>query len=184
MPKEIQLADREHYLNAIAQDYLLKGVNNATRISKELGIPRKEVLDYIDDIRASWNNGDAKERAKELLDEMDKGYDQIIAEFWILHAEAVEVKDKNAILKNISEVIAKRQDVLQKAGLYDDAAIGDELALVEEQMAGIRNLLKKVSEKYGKSNPELRKDIMDGLGEIFKQPTSIPVSGEVTGPVA
>jgi hypothetical protein len=179
LAKEITLADREHYTNTIASEYLLKGINNPTRIAKELGIQRKDVLVYIEDIRAQWNNGEAKTRALELLGEMDKAYDQLINEFWILHAEAAEVKDKNTILKNISEVIAKRQDVMQKAGLYDDAAIGDELALVEEQMEGIKSLLKQVAKDY----PAARQDIMEGLGRIFHQSTSVPV-GEGTGPVA
>lgn len=171
MAKEVGHFDREHYLNTIAQDYLLKGINNPTRIAKELGIQRKDVLVYVEDIRAQWNNGEAKQRALELLGEMDQAYDQLINEFWVLHAEATEVKDKNAVLKNISEVIAKRQDVMQKAGLYDDAMIGDELALVEEQMQAIKDLLKSVA----KNHPAARAEIMTGLGVIFKQAESMPV---------
>jgi hypothetical protein len=180
LAKEVGFHDREHYLNTIAQDYLLKGINNPTRIAKELGIQRKDVLVYVEDIRAAWNNGDAKARATELLAEMDKAYDQLINEFWILHAEAAEVKDKNGILKNISEVIAKRQDVLQKAGLYDDAMIGDELALVEEQMQAIKDLLKSVA----KNHPAARAEIMTGLGVIFKEAQSMPVGEGTSSPSA
>lgn len=180
MAKEIDFADREHYINTIAESYLLKGINNPTRIAKELGIKRADVLTYIEEWRSAAVSGDAKARASELLHEMDRAYDQLIHEFWVLHAEAEEVKDKNAVLKNISEVIAKRQDVLQKAGLYDDAAIGDELALVEEQMQGIKDLLKQVA----KNHPAARQEIMEGLGKIFKQAESMPVGEVVASPSA
>lgn len=179
MAKEVTVADREAFINTIAEDYLLKGVNNATKIAKDLGIPRKDVVVYIEEWRAAANTGEAKARAAELLFEMDKSYDQIIRELWNSHASAENAKDEANILKIISEVIAKRQDVLQKAGLYDDAAMGDELALVEEQMQGIKDLLKTVA----KNHPEARQEIMEGLGRIFQQPISIPVQ-EVTSPVA
>ena len=180
MTKELTLSDREAFINTIAEDYLLKGVNNATKIAKDLGIPRKDVLVYIEEWRSAANTGEAKARAAELLYEMDKSYDKIINELWITHADADNAKDAAGILKTIAEVVAKRQDVLQKAGLYDDAAIGDELALVEEQMEGIKSLLKTVA----KNHPEVRQEIMDGLGRIFKKAESIPVDGGAISPGA
>lgn len=180
MGKELEFADREHYINTIAQDFLLKGRNNPTQIAKELGLKRADVVTYIEEWREAAITGDAKARATELLYEMDKSYDQIIQELWITHAEADSAKDAANILKTISEVIAKRQDVLQRAGLYDDAAIGDELALVEEQMQGIKDLLKSVA----KNHPAARQEIMEGLGRIFKQATSLPVEGGDASPSA
>lgn len=167
-------------MNTIVENYLLKGITNATRISKELKIPRREVLDHIDAWKQiAQNDEGVKARARELLTEMDMSYNKIIEELWVTHTESGGGKDAAAILKLIAEVIAKRQETLQKAGLYDDAAIGDELALVEEQMEGIKNLLKQVATDF----PETRQTIMQGLGAIFKAPIPLPVK-EVASPSA
>jgi hypothetical protein len=176
LPKEVTEFDRNELIDRIGREYLLKGINNPTRIAKELGILRRDVLVYVEDWKAAALNGDAKKRAAELLHEMDIAYDQLIEEYWSLYAEAEEVKDKNGILNNIGVVIAKRQDVLQKAGLYDDAMIGDELALVEEQMQAIKDLLKSVA----RNHPAARAEIMTGLGVIFKQAESMPVQEAAT----
>jgi hypothetical protein len=160
--------DREFYINKIGGEYLLKGTNDPTKIAKDLGIPRKDVVLYIAEWRKAAKDSDVKERAIELLWEMDKSYDQLINELWIVHAEAIAPRDKNAALKTISEIIAKRQEVLQKAGLYDDAEMGDALALAEEQMEGIKALLKAVASEH----PAARQMIMDGLGRIFHQAVS------------
>lgn len=181
MSREIERYDALAIRNTIVEDYLLKGVDNATKIAKELGIKRAEVLDHIDAWKEfAQNDEGVKARSRELLTEMDKAYNKIIAELWNAHASADSAKDMAAILKTIAEVIAKRQDTLQKAGLYDDALIGDELAEVEEQMDAIKNLLKQVATNH----PAARQEIMHGLGVIFKQTQSIPVEGAATGPVA
>jgi hypothetical protein len=181
LPKEISVIDREQYINTIAEDYLLKGVSNPTKIAKDLGVQRKDVVTMIAEWRAATNTGEVKERAAELLSEMDQSYNKIISELWNSHAGAENAKDEAGILKTIAEVIAKRQEVLQKAGLYDDAAIGDELVMVEEQMNGIKELLKSVA----RNHPAARKEIQEGLGRIFHQAEPMVISGEVTsGPVA
>jgi hypothetical protein len=174
--KEIELSERMELVNTIAENYLLKGVNNPTKIAKELGIPRKDVLEYIDEWRKIAQNSEGvKDRAAELLTEMDRGYDQIINELWIAHASAESAKDAAGILKTIADVIAKRQEVLQKAGLYDDANLGDELAIAEEQMDKIKELLKQIATNH----PQTRQEIMYGLGVIFKRSESLPVKGEL-----
>lgn len=181
MAKEIALIEREQYINTIAEDYILKGVDNPTKIAKELGIQRKDAVAMIAEWRAAANNGEVRERAAELLYEMDQSYKQIIKELYNAHAEAENAKDAANILKTIADVIAKRQEVIQRTGLYDDAAIGDELALVEEQMTGIKNLLKTIA----RNHPAARKEIQEGLGRIFHQAEPMVISGEVTsGPIA
>jgi hypothetical protein len=168
----VSFVDREAAINTIAGDYLLKGINDATKIAKATGIPRKDVVLYIEEWRNAAHSSDAKARAEELLFDMDRAYDQIIQQLWVEHSCAEGARDAATILKTIAEVIAKRQDVLQKAGLYDDAALGDELAVAEEQMAGIKELLKVVAADF----PETRTVIMEGLGRIFKQAVPIPVN--------
>ena len=159
-------------MNTIADKYLLKGVNNATKIAKEMGMKRTEVLEYIAEWRqVATNSEGVKERAAQLLSEMDLAYDQIIKELWTAHADAASARDQTTTLKTIAEVIAKRQEVMKNAGLYDDAALGAELAAAEEQAEKIKALLKQIATDY----PETRMAIMNGLKNIFGQADPIPV---------
>ena len=50
---------------------------------------------------------------------------------------------------------------------------GDELAVAEEQMEKIKELLKKIATKH----PEIRIEIMQGLSEIFNEAPSVPYDG-------
>jgi septal ring factor EnvC (AmiA/AmiB activator) len=72
-------------------------------------------------------------------------------------------------------VQAKRQEILQKAGLYEGAELGDEIAATEEKMEKIKELLKNIA----KDNPAVRQQIQQGLYEIFNEVVGVPVSGEV-----
>lgn len=168
---EIEKSDRMVLMDRIVSDYILKGVNSATTIAKSLGIPRKHVVLLQEEWKIIASNDEGvKMRARELLTEMDKAYDQVIAGLWDAADEAEDSRAKTGALKAIADVIAKRQETLQKAGLYDDAAVGDEMALVEEQMQQITELLKTIAQKY----PEVRMDIMQGLSKIFEKPVGVP----------
>lgn len=170
MGTDIEKSERQIIFNVIVEDYILKGENNATKIAKSLGIKRADVVLYQEQWRdIAQNDEGVKARANELLTELDRSYDQIVAGLWNAHSDAVVPKDQAGILKTIAEVIAKRQEVLQKAGLYDDAALGDQMALVEEQAQKIKELLTTVSNNPV-CPPELRHQIIDGLGKIFGVP--------------
>ena len=171
---EIEKSDRMVLMNTIVEEYILKGVNNATTIAKSLGIPRRDVLDIQEEWKLIASNDEGvKMRARELLTEMDRAYDQVIARLWEAVEEAEDSKAKTASLKVIADVISKRQDTLQKAGLYDDATLGDELAMAEEQMDMIKELLKSLAMKH----PEIRIEIMQGLSKIFNESPSVPLDG-------
>lgn len=158
-------------MNRLGEEYFLKGENNPTKIAKATGIPRKDVVIYQEEWRMIMaNDKDLHARARETVMELDKQYDQLIREGWIAYEEAASARDKATILKTIGEFIAKRQEVLQKAGLYDDAAMGDELARTEEQMDKIKELLKSVASKH----PEVRREIMEGLSQIFDEAVGVP----------
>lgn len=166
-----ELTERIETLTIIVEDYLLRGETDPGKIAKAMGMPRKDVVVYIDEWKSiARNNSGLQDRARELVSEMDRSYDLIIKELWIALEEAENVRDKNTTLKNIADVTAKRQEALQKAGLYDDAAIGEEMALVEEQVEAIKQLLQRVV----KEHPETKITIMEGLGRIFNKSEPIP----------
>jgi len=148
MAKDIELLDRYEQINRVAQMYI-KGTTNPTTISKELGIKRAEAISLIEEWREiARDNDDIKEQAAEALQAGIQHYSMIVERFWetVEQADvAADYKTKNAVLKNIADVEAKKIDMLQKAGLYDDAAIGDEIAEMEEKQAILISILKEVT---------------------------------------
>ena len=148
MAKDIELLDRYEQINKVAQMYI-KGTTNPTTISKELGIKRAEAISLIEEWRdIARGNDDIREQAAEALQAGIQHYSMIVERFWetVEQADvAADYKTKNAVLKNIADVEAKKIDMLQKAGLYDDAAMGDEIAEMEEKQAILVSILKEVS---------------------------------------
>lgn len=130
-------------------DLTMQG-ENPTAIAKQLGIPRKEVMALVDDYRAALSNDtEARDMARDHLNMMGKHYDRLIKKFYEL-IEEINLLDfnhqvaaqKNAALKAIGELEAKRLDAFQKAGLLDSAELGDELAEAEEKQAIIIEILR------------------------------------------
>lgn len=124
--------------------------HNPTQISKQLDIKRRDVLllqqDYKD---ALANDQEARDMARDHLNMMGKHYDSLIKKFYDLVKEIDGLDfnhqvagQKNAALKAIAELEAKRLDAFQKAGLLDSAELGDELAKWEEEKELILSTLK------------------------------------------
>lgn len=158
---------------------LLKGETNPTALARSLHMPRTKVMDYM----TAWkdiahNDEDIKERAKEALTNMDRHYDLIIKEMWdVVENPLVDLKTKAGTLNQIAGVEAKRQETLQKAGLYDDAGLADELVDTQEKAQKIKELLRDCASKF----PETKGFILEGLGEIFHEHIVI-VDSTITGP--
>jgi hypothetical protein len=183
MNKDIEESDYYRDMNRVVEMYL-KGTTNPTSISKGLSLPRKDVLNYIQ----AWkeiakNNAQIKDRAAEALTAMDRHYDIIIKEMWDVVNDTLDLKVKASTLKQIADVEAKRQETLQKAGLYDDAGISDELVRLEEYTEAIKQVLFAVIKNF----PMTKVFIMQQFSNIGN-PTSVPeddddspIEGEVLG---
>jgi hypothetical protein len=148
LTKELSVPDREA-LRLQVQSRWLKGNKQPGAIAKELGLKRVEVMDLIAETKEIWRNDpDVKERAKEVLQEVEAGLDIVIDRSWETVEQAdntSDLKTKATVLKNIADVQFKRVEMHQKAGLYDDAALGDELAEMEEKQAILVAILKEVT---------------------------------------
>lgn len=146
---------------------LLKGETNPTALARQLGMTRVKVMDYVD----AWkdiakNDSDIKDRAKESLTNMDRHYDLIIKEMWgVVEDNSVDLRTKASTLKQIADVESKRQETLQKAGLYDDAGVAEELVDTQIKAQAIKELLRDVATKY----PNTKTDILEGLSRIFNE---------------
>jgi hypothetical protein len=83
-----------------------------------------------------------------------------------------DLKTKATVLKNIADVQFKRVEMHQKAGLYDDAALGDELAEMEEKNEIIKNVLLEVTANCEHCAFEVRRR----LSRYGKTPEPMPDS--------
>lgn len=180
---ELQTAEYYDEMNKVVEK-LLTGTKHPATIAKELGMQRKDVVHYINEWKQiAQNRPDIQERAMEALSSMDRHYDMIIKEMWLIVETEVENKTRATVLKNIADVEAKRQETLQKAGMYDDSGIADQLAEMEEHAEAIRKLLTEVATKY----PETKLFIMEGISRIFGQAPAVPddddgvIKGEISG---
>lgn len=123
--------------------------HSATAIAKQLNIPRKEVILLQEDWRVALSNDiEARDMARDLLNQMGKHYDDLIVKFYSL-VEDIDMlsfnhqvaAQKNATLRSIADLEAKRLDAYQKAGLLESAELGDELAEAEEKQNIIIDIL-------------------------------------------
>ena len=165
--QELESAEYYVQMNRVVEA-LLKGQTNVTTLAKELGLPRKDVLNYIDCWKDIAKDDEGiKDLARASLTEMNVHYDLIIKEQWtIVEDNAVDLKTKGATLKQIADVVAKRQETLQRAGLYDDAGLADELAETQVKAQAIKELLRDIATEY----PQTKTAILEGLNRIFSEP--------------
>jgi hypothetical protein len=156
--------------------------HSATAISKTLSIPRKEVTLLQEDYRTALaNDSEARDMARDHLNMMVKHYDSLIKKFYDL-VDEIDTLDfghqvaaqKNAALKAIAELEAKRLDALQKAGLLDSAELGDELAEAEEK----RDILIDIIQNQ--VCPECRIKI---AGDIARLSGHVPTNDVTDAPV-
>lgn len=180
----MELDKAEYYdtMNEVVKR-LLQGNTNPSAIARELNMKRKDVLDYIDEWkRIASNRPDIQARAMEALTAMDRHYDMLNAEFWGIANTEIDNKIRLQALKHIADIEARRQEALQKAGLFDDAGVGDELAVMEARAEAIKELLSEVAKQF----PQTRTMIMEGITRIFNdEETSMPsddtvIKGEIT----
>jgi len=179
MTKEVELLDRNEQINRVAQLYI-KGTTNPTTIAKQLGIKRAEALDLIDEWKViARNNDDVKDQASEALQAGIQHYSMIVERLWETVEQADDdgdIKTKNAVLKNIADIEAKKIDMLQKAGLYDDAALGDELAEMEEKQQILISILKEVTSDCDHCKVEVARR----LSKVTNKSEPVVISGEVS----
>jgi hypothetical protein len=147
-----------------------------SKIAKQLGVPRKVVLEIIEEFRFGLANDEvARERAREALHYMDKHYDILLRKYWDAVEDLEEEIDQNGItpqlmaqklsaLKNIADTEAKRLDFLQKAGLLEDKDLADELAEMERKQGILVDILRN----------DLCKDCRATVAEKLQRVTQTP----------
>ena len=147
MTKEIALAERYDEMHKVVTLHL-EG-RNPSWISKQLGMKRADVLNYIDEFKQIAKDDDLlRARAQEVVHEFDQQHNRIISELCgVVDAaeDAGDIKTQATALKSLSDISAKRVEVIQKSGLLSDAALGDEMAELEDRQEKLIAILREVT---------------------------------------
>jgi hypothetical protein len=157
-------------MNEIVSLYI-KGAS-VPSIMKSTGLRRVDVLEYLDEYKQiAANDPEIQGRARETLHNFDLHTSDIVRELWELHNGSDDEKIRLQALKHLADIDKARVETLQKAGLYDDAALGDEMVKVQEQANQIKDLLKDVVTEF----PATKDLILKGLNKIFNESNGVTI---------
>jgi hypothetical protein len=152
----------------------LKG-HKESSIARQLGVPRKDVVNYIAGFHEHAKNNELlQERGRQVVLEFDTQQDYIMRELVKAIEEADDngdYKTKGSLLKTLHDVQKGRVDTMQKAGMISDASLGDELAEMEEKHEALINILKEVSASCNRCKTEVARK----LARITGRPEPIVV---------
>lgn len=166
MTTEEDLVNHLDKVNSVVSEYL-KG-SDPTKISKDLAIPRQQVVGYINEWKVMASANDAiRARAKEALAAADTHYSKLISRSYEVIDEASMTNNlsaKTAAIKLVMDIESKRIDMLQKAGLLENKELAEEMVEIEKRQEVLVQILKDIASEY----PEIRDEIMRRLSSISK----------------
>lgn len=165
---ELELAEKFDRMNKVVEA-TLKGIN-ASQISKELSIPRAQVLSLIDEWKSIvHNDSNIRERAREALAGADQHYAMVINKAW----ETVEQADANQqlsvkaqALKLIADIESKRMDMLNKAGVLEDNDLANQILETERKQKLLVDILRDVTSNCDKCKQEVAKRISEVTNKV------------------
>jgi hypothetical protein len=176
--KDLEPYDHYQEMNKVVKLYL-QGTTDPNKIAKQIGMKRAEVVGFIDEWREIAKNDQAvRDRAQESIIAMDRHFDIIIEEQWaIVNDIETDGRTKANTLKQIADVEAKRQDVLQKAGLYDDIGMADQIADMQKKYEQLKKIVLNVAREY----PDTKAFILRSIGAVENNVQTVdhPIEGEV-----
>jgi hypothetical protein len=164
-------------MNKVVAKYL-EG-SDATKISKELDIPRQRVVSYLDEWKSmASNNAAIRERAREALVAADTHYNKLINQTYEVIDEATTTANlsaKTTAIKLVLDIESRRIDMLQKAGLLENKELAEEMIEIENRQQVLVNILKDIATEH----PEIRDKIMRRLSDAAKEAEVITVVHDV-----
>lgn len=178
---ELETADSVYYrrLDTVAK-MSLRG-DSVAEIARELGVTRKVATELQNEWKqAIVITNESRDRALDALNVMDEHYNELIKKSYGA-LEQIEddiqmsgitpqrIQQKLNGIKLVAELEAKRLDALQKAGLLDNAEMGDHVADMEEKMAIIVNILRN------DLCPVCKKNVAEKLQKVTQQVESVVV---------
>jgi hypothetical protein len=177
MTTDNELIQHLDQVNKVVEEYL-KG-NDPTKISKELEIPRTQVVSLINEWKVMASANDAiRARAKEALAAADAHYGKLISKSYEVIDEASmsnNLSAKTQAIKLVMDIESKRIDMLQKAGLLENKELAEEMIEIERRQDVLVGILRDIASEY----PEVRDLIMQRLSAIAKEGEVITVVHDV-----
>ena len=177
MSTEEDLIKHLDEINNVVGEYL-KG-NDATKISKDLSIPRTRVVQHINEWKVMASANDAiRARAKEALVGADTHYTKLITKAYEVIDEAslsTNLGAKTAGIKLVLDIESRRIDMLQKAGLLENKELAEEMIEIERRQEVLVGILRDIASEH----PEVRDIIMKRLSVIAKEGEVITVVHDV-----
>jgi predicted translin family RNA/ssDNA-binding protein len=169
MTTELALPERYDEMHRVITLHL-EG-RNAAWIAKNLGMKPKDVLNYIQEFKEIAKSDDLlRARAQEVVHEFDQQHNRIIASLWDVVEEAESATDglktRATALKSLSDISAKRVEVLQKSGLLSDAALGDEMAEMEDRQDKLIAILREVTSDCNHCKFEVHRRLQQIDGKV------------------
>jgi ElaB/YqjD/DUF883 family membrane-anchored ribosome-binding protein len=160
---EEQLIQHLDQVNVVVGEYL-KG-SDATKISKELSIPRTKVVSLIQEWQQMASNNSAiRARAKEALAAADEHYSRLISKAYEVIEDATTTANLGAKtngIKLVMDLESKRIEMLQKAGLLENKELAEEMMEIENRQIILMNILKDIASEH----PEIRDKVMRRLSD-------------------
>ena len=177
MQNEEQLVQHLDKVNKVVGEYL-KG-SDASKISKELAIPRQKVMEYLSEWKQMASANDAiRARAKEALAAADEHYSRLISKTYEVIDDATtngDLRSKAGGIKLVMDIESKRIEMLQKAGLLENKELAEEMMEIERK----QDVLKQILMDIGSEHPEVRDKIMRRLSEIARSGETVTVVHDV-----
>ena len=177
MSTEQDLVQHLDQVNKVVEEYL-KG-NDPTRISKQLAIPRQQVVSLINEWKVMASANDAiRARAKEALAAADTHYSKLISKSYEVIDEASMTNNlsaKTQAIKLVMDIEKSRIEMLQKAGLLENKELAEEIVEIERKQEVLVEILREIASTH----PEVRDLIMQRLSQIAKEGEVITIVHDV-----
>ena len=168
MDNAVEVAGQFDQMNKVIAE-LLKG-NSPTQIAKTLDMNRQQVENHIKTWKVFVHDNNAvRERAKEALAGADEHYNMIIKEAWNVVSQAdlqEELGVKNAALKLIADIEAKRIDMLNKAGVLEDNSMADQILETERKQEVLVGILRDVTASCDHCKWEVSRRLSQVTGQV------------------
>jgi len=172
---DIELLETDRYAEYQKVVDLMWENKNPTQIAKELKIPRQRVTQHLEEWRAVSANSDVlkdflTDRLGMFSDKMvklEQQADEIYAQAE-MSAGIVDADKSDRFLSQMTKALALKLqiqkdaiEVLQKAGLFEAAELGDEMAETERKMEVLGQILEEVIKDCEHCRIEVQRRLME-----------------------
>ena len=165
---ELEIASQFDQMNKVMAE-ILKG-STPSSVAKKFELTRVQVENHVTTWKSMVQDNKAiRERAKEALAGADEHYSMLIKEAWDVVEEAgvaAELNTKNAALKLIADIEAKRIDMLNKAGVLEDNSVADQIIESERKQQILVEILRDVTSSCDKCKWEVSRRLQEVTGQV------------------